>query len=123
LPYERLHEVAVELEKQSADAHPPTYWFELALRSAEKARNEERRGSKAGQYVAYMHLAIAYQKCTFHKRIKEARAADHAWNVRVTEFKNVSHLPPQDQDCADRRHTRARCARPRSSRRSSRPPP
>ncbi|BEI95738.1 hypothetical protein CcaverHIS631_0106870 [Cutaneotrichosporon cavernicola] len=98
LPYDQLHEVAVELELVDANSHPPTYWFELAVRSAEAARIAERRGSKAGQYVAYTRLAIAYQKCIFHKRLKEARIADHAWSVHINEFKVVSlHWDPADE--------------------------
>ncbi|GMK54579.1 hypothetical protein CspeluHIS016_0111650 [Cutaneotrichosporon spelunceum] len=92
LPYDKLHEAAVQLESVDATSHPPSYWFELAVRSAEAARNAQRRGSKAGQYVAYTRLAIAYQKCIFHKQLKEARVADHAWSVRVNEFKTVSFL-------------------------------
>lgn len=93
LSYEKLHETAVELESQNGASQPPTYWFDLALRSAEAARNAERRGSKPGQYVAYTRVAIAYQKCMFHKRLKEARAADHAFSVRVNDFKAVSNPP------------------------------
>ncbi|CAK9786673.1 hypothetical protein CC85DRAFT_288603 [Cutaneotrichosporon oleaginosum] len=89
LPYDKLHAVATELGSVDPESQPPTYWFELTVRSAEQARNEERRGSKAGQYVAYTRLAIAYQKCMFHKRFKDARAADHAWAIRVTDFKST----------------------------------